>query len=128
MISLQSCGNAGQPPVEVIRFDDASVSFQNTSCSTGFTLINTSNQGYTLALLTAAFEDENGQTYNVELNQEEVIENFDSVVIPPTGNTHADVTFDLQSANLTPPIRGTVIVVGLAQNQVVHFVGDFTCQ
>jgi hypothetical protein len=128
VISLQSCGATRQPPAQTLTFDEASVPFQNTSCSTGFTLVNNASVGYTLALLTATFEDVDGETYTIELDQNEVIENFDDVVLPPAGNTHASVNFDLSTANLTPPISATVIVVGVTGGQVTHFVGNFDCE
>lgn len=126
--SLQFCGSNSQPLVQTLTFEDSSVPFQNSTCSTSITLVNNASVAYSLAFLTATFEDDIGETYDIQLDQNEVTEAFDPMIVSAGGITHGEVDFSLQNANLTPPFRATVILVGITGGQVTHFVGNFTCE
>lgn len=117
-----------QPTVQTLSFADESVSFQNTSCSTSITLLNNATVGYSLAFMTANFHDESGDEYQLQFDQNEVIDRFEPPTIAAGASSEGNVTFDLQNSGLTPPILATVIVIGITGQQVTHFVGDFTCQ
>lgn len=128
VFSLQFCGNNVQPPVQTLSFDDTAVPFQNTSCSTSITLINNATTGYVLGLMTAKFVDVDDEEFQIEFNQNEVSDFFEPPTIGPGGISQGNVTFDLQNANLTPPLAATVIVVGISGQQVTHFIGNFDCE
>lgn len=89
---------------------------------------NSSSNSYSLSSIIGTFEDENGNTDEIVVPQEELINDLDPPVIPALGVSNANVTFDLSNSTLITPLRGTVIVVGISGSQVAHFVGNFECE
>jgi hypothetical protein len=127
-ISLQDCGSSHPPTVGTLTIDDDSVPFQNMSCSAALTLVNSTASGYTLAFLTATFTDDHNHTHHIELDQNQVADDFDPIAVNPGGISHGNVKFDLQNTDLVSPISANVIIIALAGQQVTHFVGNFTCR
>lgn len=91
-------------------------------------MVNSSDSNYVLSLLSATFEDEDGNTFQTEMDSEGLAGLIDPLTIPPLGFSTADITFDLSASGLTPPISATVIVVGVGSSQITHFIGNFTCE
>lgn len=114
--------------METVRFSDSTVSFSNNSCPVAFTMANSSNNSYTIASLIGTFEDANGDTDEITVTENDLAEAVEPSIIPPYGTSEAVVNFNLADSGLTPPLHGTIIVVGVAGSQVTHFVGNFECE
>lgn len=127
-VFLLGCGSKSQPVVQPISFTQQSVPFQNNECSIQVTLINAGTDVYTLAFLSSSFKDDAGHTHQVQLDQNQVIADFDPVSIGGGAISQGNVVFDLTGTSLTPPITASVVIVGISGSQVTNFVGDFTCE
>jgi hypothetical protein len=125
---LVHCGGDKTPAAQTITLGNSTVSFVNSSCTVDLTLVNVASQIYTLSFLQASFLDAQNRTYSTEIVQSDLVEVLNPIVISAGGVSEGEVTFDLSDGNLTPPIDGTVVVVGIGNPEVTHFVGNFTCQ
>ena len=122
------CGGDKTPAAQTITLGNSTVSFVNSSCTVDLTLVNSANQIYTLSFLQASFQDAENRTFTTEIVQSDLIDVLNPIVISAGGVSEGEVTFDLSEGNMTPPIDGTVVVVGIGNPEVTHFVGNFTCQ
>lgn len=127
--SLQFCGNQTEVSAQLASIENAPVPYQNSACSTQIKVVNADVTSYTLGLLSASFTDEStDEPYVIQMNEEELVDVFDSALVSAGGFLEGTATFDLQNANLTTPIQGSIVMVGISGPQVAHFIGNFTCE